>query len=249
LPTRGLYPGLPTTTVHGERQIGFRGGDLVSIDIASGATLHRAAALCTAKGPHHELIAGNPQVDPTGTKILATCNGDGVMVDAASFKRLRTYPHLVPGCDNGEFLPAHFTDDGSELILHGCDGEADLDLKTGKFVCSDRDELMGAADPLRKPTGASKVVPPGRAAHGIPACPDSIEADSENGRELNEDWTAFETSDPPVVVGPAQQKIPFEPWMAKMKIAPKGDRFLIVSGTHVLVYNMADRKLISELVF
>jgi hypothetical protein len=165
LPAGTGFGNPPTATLVGARQVGFRGGDLVVLDLASGGTLRRVPFPCGSKSEDFH-ARGNPTVDPTGRSLLVTCDRDGVLFDYPSLRRVRTFPDLVPGCDNGFFLDGHFARDGRSFVLHGCGGESRLEVRSGRFLCGDDDGLMGA--PYGMGISVERVKP--ARAVGVPPC-------------------------------------------------------------------------------
>ncbi|HEY8074483.1 MAG TPA: hypothetical protein VIF62_10240 [Labilithrix sp.] len=120
---------------------------------------------------------GNPTPNASGDLLLYTCNGDGVVLDGASFAEKRRISRIIPGCDNGPILGGVILADGHTMLLEGCGGEAKLDLATGKFTCADGAGLLGAPYmvmvpmpmPISRPGGPPVPVAP--AAPSLPRAP------------------------------------------------------------------------------
>ena len=236
---------MPKATFDGDRQIGFRGDRLVVLDLATGRTLRQAAIACP-RNAAGEVTRGNPIVDPRGLRVVVTCNEDGLLLDARTLRTLLTRPHIVPGCDNADVLPAHFSDDGSHLVVEGCGGEARLDMTTGRYVCGDGAQLMGAP---YEPQGPQ--APPPRSV-GVPPCHDGG-AFGMGGSDvsLSRHYRAESNASGAELVGPGNLRLPLPTTGAiagEVAVSPKEDRCAYVDeGGKVIVRALPSGALLSEL--
>ncbi len=173
----GRVPPMPTFSVQpvaavaGDVEIAIEKGKVVVIDLTTAAVLRSAKVAC----PKDQFL-GNPTTVQGADLVLVTCGGDGIALDAKTLAPKRRYSRIMPGCDNGEVLPAHFdAKTRTELVVEGCGGIARLDLATGKYRCSDEIGLVGAEYQM-VPTGTARQAPPGR--ENLPRCTKDDEAGS-----------------------------------------------------------------------
>jgi hypothetical protein len=142
-------------TLHGSSQIAVEDGAVKIIDLATAKVLKSAKLACPK-----DSTLGNPMVNATGDVILVTCGMDGVVLDGRTLAVKRKIPRIIPGCDNGDILPARFdAAKPAELVVSGCGGEARLDVATGRYRCGDGRQLVG---------GEYELVP-GQPARPLPA--------------------------------------------------------------------------------
>jgi len=219
---------LPLTTIEGDREVSFRGSDLVVVDLATGATLHRVPFHCgdDDAGYHPR---GNPTLDPAVHRLIVTCADDGYLYDYPSLRRIRTYPRLMPGCDNGLYLGGVFSKDGSTLTLQGCGGESRLDVGTGRFVCGDNDGLMG--QPYDMMPGQSHERP--KQALGVPAC--NTVAEREQGlSRLSPHYRLEYDLVLTAVAGPHGVRVVLGEGVTSTAIAKDESRVAYIVGNHVV---------------
>lgn len=153
----------PGASFHGDAVYAVVAGEVRVIDLAT-AKITRRGKLPCPKGE----IAGNPMVSPDGARLLITCGADGLALDPATFVVRRRYPRILPGCDNGNILPAHFERARpSVLVVEGCGGIARLDVATGVYACGDSPGVLGAPYEIG-PGGGGPVLPADRRA--VPHC-------------------------------------------------------------------------------
>lgn len=157
----------PVSTIVGSTQVGTERGGVVVIDLLTAATLRSAKVPCPK-----DSFVGNPMVNGPGDTLLVTCGNDGMTLDPRTLAVKRRFSRILPGCDNGDHLPAHYdAQNPSELVLEGCGGEARLDLTTGKYRCSDDIGLVGAAYEMEAASlslGRGRQAPAGR--ENLPRC-------------------------------------------------------------------------------
>lgn len=156
----------PTATIVGDVQVAVDKGAVVVVDLTTAAVVRSAKVACPK-----ESFLGNPRTAPGADLVLVTCGNDGIALDAKTLATRRRYSRIMPGCDNGDILPAHFDPKTkSELVLEGCGGIARLDLTTGKYRCSDEIGLAGAEYEIVAPGpgGPTRQAPPGR--ENLPRC-------------------------------------------------------------------------------
>lgn len=155
----------PVSTIKGTTQYGAEKGSVVVLDLSTGAVVRSAKVAC----PKDSFI-GNPMINDAGDTLLVTCGADGITLDPRTLAVKRRFSRILPGCDNGEVLPASYDPQSrNELVIEGCGGEARLDLTTGKYRCSDDIGLVGAPYELvPSPMGHSRQVPAGR--ENLPHC-------------------------------------------------------------------------------
>jgi hypothetical protein len=120
---------------------------------------------------------------------------------------------MMPGCDNGEILPAHFDPKApNRLLVEGCGGLAKLDLSTGKYACTDADGLVGAPYEMvpRMPGDARPTIPADR--RGLPRCTSGEpSAQPYLIPSASNAWVLSADGDVPTLVGPKGEKIELEP--------------------------------------
>jgi hypothetical protein len=233
----------PMMTLEGDHEVGFRGDEVVVIDLATGATLHRAPFRCRHVGEDYH-SRGNPKIDPAGHHLLATCDDDGVLFDYPSLRRVRTYSRLVPGCDNGFFLPGHFSDGGATFTIEGCGGESRLLLATGKYLCGDSDGLMGAPyemglDPRMKGRPAAAI--------GVPVCHSQEEREHALWR-VSERFALESTAAGNVIVGPGHARIPVPESTVNPAVSPDESRFVTSDGVHVVEHAIRSGAVVRTVV-
>ena len=228
LPMNGAPGGAPATTLEGRHEIGFRGDELVVLDLATGATLHRARFHCgTDDAGYH--TSGNPIVDPTGRRLIVTCDDDGFLFDYPSLRRVRTFPRLVPGCDNGPYLGGTFSDDGNTFTLTGCGGESRLDVRSGRFLCGDNDGLMGR--PYDVIPGGPHERP--KQAVGVPVC--HTEAEREHRAEVvSAHFRVGMEGEDSVLTGAHKERIVLGPGYLAPVVTKDEARVAVIVGTHVV---------------
>jgi hypothetical protein len=212
-------------------------------DLATGSVLRRGRIGCP-RNAQTIYGAGNVIVAPAGDKLVLTCEMDGLAFDAKALRRTRVLPHLIPGCDNGPILPAHFSEDGSRLILEGCGGEARLDVATGKFQCGDADGLMGGDYEMLMPA-PKRTRPP--QASGVPPCRASANPSVSYSR-LAAGYSREWGPDEQALVGPKGVRIVL-PGNAMPVVAPTGDRFAYPSDDKVIVRSLPSGATLQELTF
>lgn len=88
----------PTSALVGDMHYAVASGVLVATDLSTGAV--RRASLCPKAN-----FAGNPMPSPAGDLLLVTCDADGLAIDPRTLATKRRYTKIMPGCDNGDFLP------------------------------------------------------------------------------------------------------------------------------------------------
>jgi hypothetical protein len=241
LPMPSMSMDGPRATLDGDRQVGLRGEDVVVIDLATASVLRKAHLACPPRPPGAgEIHRANPTVDPRGANILVTCDLDGVLLDAQTLRPKRTFTHLVPGCDNGYDLGAHFNADGSRLILEGCGGEARLNVTTGKFSCGDGDGLMGQSYDSTSQTRPSQAI-------GVPRC----RADADSSTTLSPvsaHYVHEQGPDTNVLIGPGSVRVKLEEGI-RPSVSPKEDRFAYTDGTTVFLRALPSGAPLSPLTF
>lgn len=156
----------PLATIAGDRQIAIDDRKVVVVDLATATVVRSANVAC----PKNAFL-GNPKASADADLVLVTCGSDGIALEAKTLAPKRRYARIMPGCDNGEILPAHFEPNAkSELVVEGCGGIARLDLATGKYRCSDEIGLVGAEYEIVSPgpNGPMRQAPAGR--ENLPHC-------------------------------------------------------------------------------
>lgn len=240
----------PAAVFDGDRQVGIRRDEVVVIDLASGAELRKARIGCPpqrAGTTDAEIVRGNPIVDPRGLRLVVTCNEDAVLIDARSLRTIRTFPSIVPGCDNGGTLPAHFSEDSATLVVEGCGGEAQLDLASGKYRCGDSDQLMGAP---YEPRGPGTEARPAQSI-GVRPCGDGG-AFSSSIIQLSASYRSVSTQDGVALVGPGAVRFALPETAAVtggLAVSPKEDRFAVVTGDAITVRALPGGSVLRELKF
>lgn len=236
-------------TFFGDLQMGVRDDKVVVIDLATAQVLRSARIGCppskrpTADG---DIIRGNPIVDQRGIRMVVTCDDDAVLIDVATLRSIRTMSNVIPGCDNGMNLPAHFSTDGSTLVVEGCGGEAHIDLATGKYRCGDSDGLMGAP---YEPFGRESPRP--AKAIGVPPCGDAG-ALNLSLIDLSPNYRSMSTESGIVLAGPNGLRIELSETISTtlaLAVSPKEDRFAVIEGNKVVVRALPGGAVLNELSF
>lgn len=236
-------------TFFGDRQIGVRDDKVVVIELATAQDLRSARIGCPPPSrptADSEIIRGNPIVDERGTRMVVTCDDDAVLIDVATLRSIRTMSNVIPGCDNGMSLPAHFSADGSTLVVEGCGGEAHIDLATGKYRCGDSDPLMGAP---YEPFGRENPRP--AKAIGVPACGDGG-AFNSSLIDLSPNYRSVSTQDGIALAGPNGLRIALSETVSTtlaLAVSPKEDRYAVIEGNKVIVRALPGNAVLSELSF
>ena len=128
------------------------GGQLVLFDLQTTTARSRVRIQC-------KQIVANPLWAPDRGLISVTCGADLVVLDGKRFTELRRVRYVLPGCDNGNNLPAHFITP-TVLQIEGCGGIAKLDLATGRYLCGDNEGVLGAEyEMMANPTHPRRKVP------------------------------------------------------------------------------------------
>ncbi len=168
----GMYAARPIATIEGKVQYGLADTTIKVLDLETAAVLRSGKIACGK-----DQFLGNPMLSPNGDLLLVTCGMDGIVLDPKTFAVKRRHSKIMPGCDNGDVLPASFDKKKpTELVLEGCGGEARLEITTGKYKCSDDIGLVGAPyevimpppRPGAPPRLPVRAAPPGR--ENLPHC-------------------------------------------------------------------------------
>lgn len=220
------YP--PKSLLVGDSQIAVAGGEVMEIALATGRT--RKQKVCTNPS------FANPIPSPGGDLLLVTCGNDGLGLDPKTFGVKRRYPRIMPGCDNGDTLPAHFdAKTKTELVIEGCGGEARLDTTTGKYRCSDGKELVGSPYPgMASPGEVARANVPTERLH-LPRC--SSNAGSLPMHIGATPYYEDGTEDAPEIVGPS----------GRFRIEAGASVPVISADESRLAYELRDRVVIRSL--
>jgi hypothetical protein len=198
----------------GDLMYGVEKDNVVITDLSNG-TARRAKLQCTQLGQ-----AGNPMLSPKKDLLLATCGEDGFALDPKTLGVKKRFTRMMPGCDNGDILPAHFEPKvENELIVEGCGGIAKLDLSTGKYKCTDSDGLVGAPyEMVPLPHGGGggggghsqpvRRIPADR--QGLPRCSATDAQMPYLLPSASNSWQMKSDADVPTLVGPKGETIKLE---------------------------------------
>lgn len=187
-----------SATLRGDLQYETTSGVLALRDLATGAVTRRSTVRCPNP---KDMPMGNPLPSPDGSVVVVTCGDDGYVLEGGSFALRRKIPHVVPGCDNGGMLPAHYdAAKPGELVIEGCGGEARVSLTTGKYRCADSEGVAGA--PYEMTPGPFGGGPPRAPSdrHGLPRC--TKEDNYGSTMALGEHWRIAHEEDHAELRGP-----------------------------------------------
>lgn len=232
-----LFAMQPIAVVAGTRQIGIDKGSVVAIDLTSAAVVKTSKLACP-KGS----FLGNPMAIDGGDLVLVTCGADGITLDARTFAQKRRIPRIIPGCDNGEILPAHLDPKAKGvLVVEGCGGEARLDLGTGVYRCSDEIGLVGAEYEM-VPGGPGRRAPPGR--ENVPRC--TKEDEAANMRIGTSGTYAFAYGEVPSIVH-AGGTILLEEGAGAPALSPDEKKVAYAVSDRVIVRSLPSGAIVKEI--
>ncbi|WP_146653891.1 hypothetical protein [Labilithrix luteola] len=158
------YSMQPAAFLDDKFQYGIAGDEIRIVDLGTGKITRRKQMYCGK-----DQILANPIPSPDGAFLLVTCADDLMVLDGASLGLRRRITRVMPGCDNGMILPAHFDElNKRELVVEGCGGESRLDVSTGKYRCGDSEGVLGAPYEMGFGVGSPPRAP-GERAH-LPRC-------------------------------------------------------------------------------
>ena len=236
-----VFAGEPRAAIAGAFQYGLENGRAVVIDLASGAVARSARIACPK-----DAFLGNPLLSPTGDWLLVTCGPDGIALDPRTLAAKRRYSRILPGCDNGYSLPAHYdAKSSSVLVVEGCGGEARLDLKTGKYTCSDDVGLVGADYEIvaLAPGVPSRRAPAGR--ENLPRCTAGLEPGAPNALGSSGAYS-FVYGEPPEIVH-AGGKLALDAGTSLPAISPDESKIAYELKDRVVVRSLPSGAVLHEL--
>lgn len=224
------YSMTPNAFLDDKFQYGIVLDEIRVLELATGKVTRRKRIACGK-----EQILANPIPSPDGALLVVTCADDLMVLDGKSLGLQRRVPHVLPGCDNGMVLPAHFDSvNKRELVVEGCGGESRLNVSTGKYRCGDSEGVLGAPYDMGLGTGPARA--PAERIH-LPRCT-SEEAMSAMplGNTGKYHWG---TGEAPEVVGPAKT-IPLEEGALVPSLSADDTKMVYVNRTAVIVRTLPE---------